>query len=37
MATCMASQSLHTFCVLSLMSTIAIAEIDNNGKKSKTG
>ena len=33
----MVIQSLHTFCALSLMSAIAILEINNNGRKSKTG
>ena len=36
MATCMAIQSSHTFCALSLTSTIAIMEINNDGRKSKT-
>ena len=31
----MATQILQTFCALSLMSTIAIIEINNNGWKSK--
>ena len=36
MATCIATQSLLAFCALSLMSTIAIIEINNHGRKSKT-
>ena len=37
MATCVATERLHTFCALSLMSTIAILEINNHDRKSKKG
>ena len=37
MATCMTTQILHTFCAFLLVSTIALIEINNNGRKSKTG
>ena len=37
MTTSVATESLHTFCALASMSTIAIIEINNHARKSKKG